>query len=308
VKHLFSIAERDELWFGGVLIESRASHGQARCRGAGIDATDVADPQLVERAQARMTAMRALAREMSDARVRLVASARRVNGYEREEATMSVTIGGISIVTTPELFSRPAVPLRPCSRQAPAGEGLPILWHNGSAAVLLHEAAGHAAEHGQHSSQWPGWLTITDEPDFAIDDTGIAARAADLMTHAPACFRRASFRDVPIPRMTRLIARQQDAPWSLPGHRIDVHFVAGGAYEPLTEMVTLSISAADLVHGDEITPLAPFQLRVARERVAQAIIGASGEPLRYPGVVCSREGQEVVVGSFAPLMITTELM
>jgi hypothetical protein len=305
VEHLFSIAERDELWFGGVLIESRASHGQARCRGTEIDAQDVADPQLIERAEALMAAMRALPREMSDARVRLVASARRVNGYEREEATMSVTVGGISIVTTPELFSRPAP--RPGGKRMPS-EGLPILWRNGSASVLLHEAAGHAAEHGHFSSQWPKWLSINDEPDFEIDDTGISTRAVDLMTNAPECLRRASFRDVPIPRMTCLIARQHDAPWSLPDHRIDVHFVAGGAYEPLTEMVTLSISAADLVHGEDVMPLAPFQLCVARERVARAIVGASGEPLRYPGVVCSREGQEVVVGSFAPLMITTELV
>lgn len=304
MEHLFSIAERDELWFGGVLIESRASHGQALCRGTEIDAADVGDPQLIERAEARMTAMRALAREMSDARVRLVASARRVNDYEREEATMSVTVGGISIVTTPELFSRPS----PRAGGATPSEALPILWHNGSAAVLLHEAAGHAAEHGHFSSQWPKWLSITDEPDFEIDDTGVPTRAVDLTTHAPECWRRASFRDVPIPRMTRLIARQHDAPWSLPDHRVDVHFVAGGAYEPLTEMVTLSISAADLVHGEEVVSLAPFQLRVARERVARAIVGASGEPLRYPGVVCSREGQEVVVGSFAPLMITTELV
>jgi hypothetical protein len=305
VEHLFSIAERDELWFGGVLIESRASHGQALCRGTEIDAADVGDSQLIEYAEARMTAMRALAREMSDARVRLVASARRVNDYEREEATMSVTVGGISIVTTPELFSRPS--FRAGGERMP-DEGLPILWRNGSAAVLLHEAAGHAAEHDHFSSQWPKWLTITDEPDFEIDDTGISTRAVDLMTNPPGCLRRASFRDVPLPRMTRLIARQHDAPWSLPDCRIDVHFVAGGAYEPLTEMVTLSISAADLVHGEDVTALAPFQLRVARERVARAIVGASGEPLRYPGVVCSREGQEVVVGSFAPLMITTELV
>ena len=57
-----------------------------------------------------------------------------------------------------------------------------------------------------------------------------------------------------------------------------------------------------------MTPLAPFQIRVPRERVARAIVGASGEPLRYPGVVCAREGQELVVGSFAPLMITAELL
>jgi len=303
VEYLFSIAARDELWSGGVLIESRASHGQARCRGNEIDATDVADAVLIERAEARMSEMRAIARDMSDARVRLVASARRVNDHERDEASMSVTIDGVSVVISPG----DALPLRLRSGQAPAGEGLPILWRNGSAAVLLHEAAGHAAEH-HHQTKWPSWLTIRDEPDFAVDDAGNDTRAIDLTQHPPACMRRESFRDVPIPRMSTLIARQHDAPWPLPDDRIEVHLLAGGAYEPLTGIVTLSIAVADRIHKDDVTPLAPFRIRVPRERVARALVGATGEPLRYPGVVCVREGQEVVVGSFAPLMMTTELL
>ena len=32
-----------------------------------------------------------------------------------------------------------------------------------------------------------------------------------------------------------------------------------------------------------------------------------GPPLRYPGVICSREGQELYVPSFAPLMVTDPL-
>ena len=304
MEYLFSIAARDELWSGGVLIESRASHGQARCRGNEIDAADVADSVLIERAESRMSVMRAIARDMSDARVRLVASARRVNDFERDEASMSVTtIGGVSVVISPG----DSLPLRLRSGQAPAGEGLPILWRNGSAAVLLHEAAGHAAEHN-HKTEWPSWLTIRDEPDFAVDDASNETRATDLTQEPPACMRRESFRDVPIPRMSTLVARQYDAPWSLPDERIEVHLLAGGAYEPLTGMVTLSIAVADRIHKDDVTPLGPFQIRVSRERIARAIVGASGEPLRYPGVVCVREGQEVVVGSLAPLMLTTELV
>jgi len=303
VEYLFSISARDELWSGGVLIESRASHGQARCRGNEIDAADVADAVLIERAEARMSVMRAIARGMSDARVRLVASARRVNDYERDEASMSVTIGGVSVVISPG----DPLPLRLRSGQAPAGEGLPIVWRNGSAAVLLHEAAGHAAEH-HHKTEWPSWLTIRDEPDFTVDDAGNETRAIDLTQHPPACMRRESFRDVPIPRMSTLIARQHDAPWSLPDDRIEVHLLAGGAYEPLTGIVTLSIAVADRIHEDDVTPLAPFRIRVPRERVARALAGATGEPLRYPGVVCAREGQEVVVDPLAPLIITTELV
>lgn len=302
VDHLFSIASRDELWSGGVLIESRAEHGQARCRGAIIDASDIPDAVLIERAEARMAAMREQARELRDARVRLVANARRVNEYEREEATMTVTVDGVSVVLIPG-----ALPPSPRRSGERVPEPLPILWQNGSASVLLHEAAGHAAEHDHPPLEWPSWLTIRDEPDFEFDDIGAKTEHTDLTREAPKTQRRASFRDIPLPRMTTLIARQHDAPWSVPDERIEVHLLAGGAFEPLTGVVTLSIAVAELVTRGEVTPLAPFQIRVPRERVARAIAGASGEPLRYPGVVCGREGQELVVGSFAPLMLTTEL-
>jgi hypothetical protein len=51
----------------------------------------------------------------------------------------------------------------------------------------------------------------------------------------------------------------------------------------------------------------PFALRASRREVAQALIGATGDPIRYPGVICSREGQEIYVGSRAPVMLTAEL-
>ncbi len=187
------------------------------------------------------------------------------------------------------------------------GQQLPILWQEGSASVLLHEAAGHAAEHGHEQLIWPDWLTIHDEPDFAIDDEGAATRIADLKREPPATRRRESFTDVALPRMTTVVARQHNAPWSLPEERVEIHLIAGGAYEPLTQFVTLSIAVAFLVRGDLATRLAPFQIRASRERIAAAILGAAGDPLRYPGVICSREGQEVLVRSHAPLMLTESL-
>ncbi|HEX2123459.1 MAG TPA: hypothetical protein VHL59_17640, partial [Thermoanaerobaculia bacterium] len=78
----------------------------------------------------------------------------------------------------------------------------------------------------------------------------------------------------------------------------------GGAYEPLTEEVTIRIAAADLVDDDERVRLPPFEIRESRANVARALIGAEGESVRYPGVICSREGQELVVGSSAPRMLT----
>ena len=290
-EYLFSIAARDELWSGGVLIESRASHGRARCRGNEIDAVSFADPDLIARAEAKMQPLREIARTLPDARLRIVASARRVNDYVRDE-------GNILRLPSPRLRGEGA---------RRADEGLPFLWKNGSAYVLLHEAAGHAAEHHQHST-WPSWLTIHDEPDFEIDDANAPTRIADLTKESPACSRRETFNDVPLKRMTTLIVRQHDAPWSLPDDRIEIDFVAGGAYEPLTGIVTINVVAADLVRKSEMTPLAPFRIEAHRDRIAKSILGATGDPIRYPGVVCAREGQELVVGSLAPLMLTTELL
>jgi len=314
VEYLFSIASRDELWSGGALVESRTSHGEMQCRGREIDAIDRRDERLLERAESAMEPMRRIARELVHARVRLVSSARRVNEIERDESAITIAIEGVSIVTGADnaLHDVALLPTSPSPRNGgrwARGEGLrlPILWQNGSASVLLHEAAGHAAEHGHEELQWPEWLTVHDEPDFAIDDEGQATSVTDLKRETPKTHRRESFTDVALPRMTTLIARQHGAPWQLPEERIDIHLIAGGAYEPLTQMVTLSIAFASIVRGGVAERLAPFQLRAPRRRIVAAIRGAAGEPLRYPGVICSREGQEVLVGSRAPLMITEPL-
>ena len=116
--------------------------------------------------------------------------------------------------------------------------------------------------------------------------------------------RRASFRDVPLMRMRELVATQHDAPFELPARRIEVQLVEGGAYEPLTETVTLHIASADLIDGDDVVALEPFAIRDSRTAIARSLIGATGESLRYPGVICSREGQELFVASHAPVLVT----
>jgi hypothetical protein len=93
-------------------------------------------------------------------------------------------------------------------------------------------------------------------------------------------------------------------PGSQPASRIEILLVAGGRYEPLTETVSLSVSAADLVDGNESVRLRPFVIRETRAAVARAMRGASGPARRYPGVICSREGQELFVGSYAPDLVT----
>jgi len=269
----FAIASRDELWLGGALVESRLMHGVATQRGDSIDASDARDDELVRACDLAIDAARAAVASFRDARVRIVVRATQ-NG--EVETTMTIAVDGVSVVTTPpdaladyELLHR--------VRNGSAALRGAIVWQNGSAAVLLHEAFGHASEHDAAPVAWPSWLSI----------------------EAPLVSRRETFRDVPLLRMARLVARQTDAPFVMPDERIEVQLVAGGAYDPMSDMVTVEVA---------VSSAGPFTMRRSRAEVAASIAGASGEPIRYPGVICSREGQELYVASYAPLMITDGLL
>ena len=278
----FAIATRDELWIHGRLVERRLAHGEATEDERGILAVDTGDPLLVAACDVAMDELRACV--ISDARVRLVAEA---CGAELTK-TIVVTLSGLSVVTTPEHIAGDVALLRRTSLlptadcRPPTSWDIPLLWKHGSAAVLLHEAAGHALEHGQAPLELPPWLTID----------------------VPLRLRRASFKDVPLLRMTDVVARQTNAPFALPARRIEILLVDGGSYDPLTELVTVRVAAAQLIDGDDVRALTPFTIQEQRATIARSIVGAAGEPIRYPGVICSREGQELVVGSHAPLMLT----
>jgi len=270
---IFAIAARDELWAGGRRIESRLTHGIARQDGNEITATDDADPALLAACNEAMARARELAQTL-DARVRVTAT------HESVETIFIVTTNGVSIVTTSDhlnddvaLLQRVAAPASGAGGRERPPLHSPIVWHNGSAAVLLHEAVGHAAEHNAPPVEWPAWLRV----------------------EAPLAMRRESFSDVPLLRMTHLRAVAEDAPFDLPNERVDVHLVAGGGYDPLTDVVTLHVAVPR------------FTIRATRAAIARALRGAAGAPLRYPGVICSREGQELHVPSFAPLMVTEPL-
>jgi hypothetical protein len=272
----FSIASRDELWLRGALTESRLMHGVAAQRGDAIEASDARDEQLVRACDAALGEARATVAALRDARVRVIVRAARENDVESVETTMTIAIDGVSVVTTPsnaiadyELLHR--------ARNGEAPLRGPIVWLNGSAAVLLHEAFGHASEHDVAPVTWPSWLSI----------------------EAPLASRRETFRDVPLMRMTHLIARQTNAPFSLPVDAIEVQLVAGGAYDPITDIVTIGVA---------VSSAGPFTLRRSRAEIAASLAGASGEPIRYPGVICSREGQELYVASHAPVTITDGLL
>src|SRR5207248_1688159 len=114
---------------------------------------------------------------------------------------------GVSIVTNPEHIDADIENLRsllalPIDNRQPTTDNL--VWRGGSASVLLHEAIGHAAEHEHPAIEWPSWLRVD----------------------APLRLRRASFRDVPLLRMTTLVATQNDAPFDVPEDAIEVHLLA----------------------------------------------------------------------------------
>jgi hypothetical protein len=299
------MVRRDELWVRGALDESRLSQGQAIVRGREIVARDtIQDRGLGERLRiacdAEMDRLRGSVQSLRDARVRGMVTA----STSELEATVTITIDGVSVVSTPDHavgdYDALKNLLRPPTAPPPT-RALPIVWRNGSAAVLLHEAIGHAAEHAHARLSWPRWLSAKD----AARD----GRTSNLIAgEQPYAVRRESFRDVPLRRMTSLHFEQVDAPFAEPAERIEVFLVSGGTYEPLSELISIDVAVADHVKGKKVHRLPPFAIRASRASVARALIGAAGAPMRYPGVICSREGQELFVASHAPIIVTSELL
>lgn len=301
----FSIVTRDELWSldRRMLLESRLIHGSARQTGQAIDARDDRDEQLLDLCERECQQVREALSPLGEGRARCVVSARREGEKASVLATVSLTVLDLAVVTTPaDIRSDHEMLLELASVRPEAaanGRRLPFVWRNGTAAVLLHEAAGHPAEHGHAALQWPSWLSAIDDSESGRSDL--------LAGGAPRAMRRQSFSDVPLRRMTNVVVGHRSSvlsPLSHPASRIEILLVAGGRYEPLTETVSLSVSAADLVDGNESVRLRPFVIRETRAAVARAMLGASGPVRRYPGVICSREGQELFVGSYAPDLVT----
>lgn len=275
----FVAAIREELWVGGALVERRLSCGEAIERNGAIEARDARDATLIARCDELLDAIRP--RVDARFRTRLVVEAT----DQAFRSTIVVSDGDCAVVSSPEsldadlsLLVRAAAAGR---RERTEASTLPLVWRNGSGAVLLHEAVGHPREHGLPMPQLPPWLSV---------DVELAER-------------RASFRDVPLMRMNAVNVTQSNAPFVLPPERIEVHLVDGGAWDPLTDGVTARVSFAEVVRGEQRVALPPFTITASREEVLQSLRGADGEPERYPGVICSREGQELFVASHAPVIL-----
>ena len=264
----FAHAVHEELWSYGRRVEARLAHGEAVDEPDGsITASDTRDDALVARAEQQLERLRAAM--PGDAIIRLVAEA----STEGDRATMTVRYGPLSIVTDPDHVQEDLHLLRNAG-VPPAGRAAsrrPLIWQNGTAAILLHEAHAHPLEHHHAPLPMPEWLHVD----------------------VPLTKRRESFRDVPLLRMQHVHVTQTNAPFDPPQDAVEVHLVDGGAYEPLTQTITIRVAASSI---------GAFTLVEPRANIV--FLGARGDARRYPGVICSREGQELVVGSSAPTLIT----
>lgn len=272
----YAVASREELWSKGSLLESRLTCGEATRDDAGIIAIDTIDTALLSDCDEWIATLRGFLEP--DLRMRLVAEATRAGS----SGTIIATLAGCSVVTHPQHAAadmrllREIASVEATHQHAPSD--VPIVWMHGSGAVLAHEAVGHPLEYGVDPVPLPEWLRV----DVALEE------------------RRASFRDVPLVRMRHVRVSQANAPFALPARRIEILLVDGGGYDPLTGMVTIRVSAANLIDGTAVARLAPFEIFESRPLLLHSIAGASGQPIRYPGVICSREGQELFVESWAP--------
>lgn len=299
--HTFAIVSRDGLWRDGGMLEERLAHGIAEQRGHIIKAGDARDAELARVCDQRFDEIVRAVNGIG-ARMRGVAFARRVQSANGEDIFSSAVITVSPVVTTPEHLAED-IQLARASASARVPPNLPILWANGSASVLLHEAIGHAAEEGAPPLAWPAWLRVRDEPRFRLDDAGNVARSSDLLRERPSSLRRATFKDVAIPRMTRVVV-EGEQPFELPADYIEVQLTAGGRYDPLTDRVSISVAQAVDSRGET---LGPFVIRTTRDRVRASLIGMRGASIRYPGVICSSDGQKLVVECAAPVILTSEL-
>jgi hypothetical protein len=279
--HHFAIVTRDESWLldRRMMVESRLIHGSADRRGDSIDARDDVDEKLVTLCDQESARVREALAKLREGRARAVVSARSDEGLS---STVSLTLRDLSVVTTTDDLSADYAFLADLALAVPSHEAdyrsMPLLWRNGSAAVLMHEAVGHAGRDLTKS-----WLRVEVE-------------------HA---LRQQSFSDVPLRRMTNVRVSCAADDFRAPASpHIEILLVAGGRFDPLTDRVSLSISAANLVAGAIRERIRPFEIDEPRQSIERALISGGSEVHRYPGVICASEGQNVYVGSYAPDLLT----
>lgn len=295
------------------VVEQRLEHGRAMSRwsnGWRIEATDVLRErvpdhlQLTEEDVAWLTAVatqRTEARPVRNEFLVTTTARRRVvvneSGAFRAEDHVSTVRHGQSVVTCAgsELGALLARLQQERGEPHLPTPSLPLVFTNGSGAVLLHECIGHASEEGIFTPSLP--FAVFDAP-AAVDDIGCSPQPADLRTSAPLGWRRWSFRDVPLRRMTSLVIDAAPAA-ERPDRYIDVDEVEEGTFDSLSGTATLLVRSAAEVTPSGRTTLIPFELTVSRDSLWQRL-SIAGTAAVERTVICSARGQRAPVHSSCP--------
>lgn len=188
---------------------------------------------------------------------------------------------------------------------------VPLLWTGGTGSILFHESLGHPSEVGSTPLRWPEWIRVLDDPSgeglgtMENDDIGLPVQRADLTAgEIPTAFRREGYRDSPLRRMTSLRVELTGPEVEPPPDRIEIRHLGGGAWDPVSDQVSIRVTSAVRVREGRRRPLHPFVWNVQRSIVPALLVGATGSPHPYPGVLCRDEGQRIPVGSASPDILT----
>lgn len=344
--HAFAIFSRDTTWQvkDGTPVLSRQVEdaGATLSRGGELIASDDFEvlaanvPKRPDEIRSRLEraseiefehALRTVSEEMVEAVVRLLTTARYVARDDTDlfqrSAVVAVTIPycgeSLSVACSPYRVIEVTRRMTALAHSEPQRDihnvgSVPMIWNEGSGALLLHEALGHPVELNASLLAWPDWLHVFDDPiskgigSSILDDCGDEVEQRELTAgQGPSALRRESFRDVPMRRMTNLRVEGSSFPVELPHRYVDIFLAGRGRYDRVTDEVSLRVLIADLVHDSRRTRLHPFALNVPRKAIPQSILGAIGDPVDYPGVICSDEGQQLPVGSASPILLTAPL-
>lgn len=318
---IFSTASIDESWPDGRRRELRVGWGSARHDDHTIMATDdlpsTEQNELLSQCESEAVLWHELLRLFDRQLIaRIHVSVRQVEGRPPSMTSVATLARpgreDVSVVTTrddaADDWNRLTFDDRLGSAVSEDIRRLPFMWRGGSAAVLLHEVIGHASEERAPALRWPKWLRVRDIPFSAFDDCGEATVAVDLLSEGPHTWRRESFRDVPLRRMSGLTALAEGSPAiQLPDEYVEIDLVSDGSFDSLTDVARVRVAVAWVVRRDSRRLLEPFVLRCSRRAVAGALVGMGGDPVRYPGVLCSSEGQTLYVASSAADLLTSPL-
>jgi TldD protein len=221
---------------------------------------------------------------------------------------------------------------------APAGE-MPVVVGGGFGGVLFHEMTGHGLEadavqkgasvyagklgeqiaepipnaydDGRMPSEW-GSGAIDDEgtrtqKTAVIQDGRLTSYLYDRLrarrdgTESTGNGRRASFRDLPIPRMTNTYIEPGDADPAEMISEIDRGFYAvsfaGGQVEPATGDFVFGVSEGYLIEGGEVTQPCRGATLIGNCLQALARIDAVGSDFEMKTGFCGKSGQTAPVGT-----------